>query len=104
MKVGSENVMLHLWDTAGQEEYDRLRPLSYPRSDLIFLCFSTISSVSFESVKSKWWPEVHHYIPNIPYILVGTKVDLREANEPDPNTGKCNPVNKEQVSVVFVLD
>lgn len=77
MKSEGGPVLLHLWDTAGQEEYDRLRPLSYPRSDVIFLCFSTISPVSWESVKTKWWPEVHHYIPNVPYILVGTKIDLR---------------------------
>jgi len=91
-----ETVLLHLWDTAGQEEYDRLRPLSYPRSDVILLCFSTISQVSFESVKQKWWPEVHHYIANIPYILVGTKIDLRETNTPDAHTGKVNPVSTEQ--------
>jgi len=98
MKHGKNNdtVLLHLWDTAGQEEYDRLRPLSYPRSDVILLCFSTISQVSFESVKQKWWPEVHHYIPSVPYILVGTKIDLRETGAADPHTGKVNPVSVEQ--------
>jgi len=98
MKHGKNNdtVLLHLWDTAGQEEYDRLRPLSYPRSDVILLCFSTISQVSFESVKQKWWPEVHHYIANVPHILIGTKIDLRELNTPDAHTGKVNPVSQEQ--------
>jgi hypothetical protein len=43
------------------------------------------------------WPEVHHYIPSVPYILVGTKADLRDINAPDPNTGKVSPVTKEQV-------
>jgi len=102
MKHGKNNdtILLHLWDTAGQEEYDRLRPLSYPRSDVILLCFSTISQVSYESVKQKWWPEVHHYIPNVPYILIGTKIDLRETNAPDAHTGKVNPVSTEQAQAL----
>ena len=33
-------VELALWDTAGQEEYDRLRPLSYPESDVVLIVFS----------------------------------------------------------------
>lgn len=33
-------IELALWDTAGQEEYDRLRPLSYPESDVILIVFS----------------------------------------------------------------
>jgi small GTP-binding protein len=99
-KYANESVLLHLWDTAGQEEYDRLRPLSYPRSDVILLCFSTISQVSFESVKSKWFPEVNHYIPGVPYILVGTKIDLRESNTADQHTGKVNPVTAEQAQAL----
>lgn len=89
-------VLLHLWDTAGQEDYDRLRPLSYPGADVVLLCFSTISRASFDAIKEKWAPEIHHYIPSVPKILVGTKVDLREAEAPDPNTGKFDPVSSEQ--------
>jgi len=96
----NEQILLNFWDTAGQEEYDRLRPLSYPRSDIILLCFSTISQVSFESIKQKWWPEVHHYIPDVPYILVGTKIDLRESKALDPHTNKFNPVSFEQGNAV----
>jgi len=92
MKRGGETILLHLWDTAGQEDYDRLRPLSYPGADVVLLCFSTISKASYDAVKEKWAPEVAHYIPSVPTILVGTKVDLREAQAPDPNTGKHNPI------------
>jgi len=96
MKRGGDTILLHLWDTAGQEDYDRLRPLSYPGADCVLLCFSTISKASYDAVKDKWAPEVTHYIPAVPTILVGTKIDLREAQAPDPNTGKFNPITTQQ--------
>jgi len=91
-----KKVLLHLWDTAGQEDYDRLRPLSYPGSDIVILCFSLVTEASFDSIKEKWYPEVDHYVKDVPTILVGTKVDLREAKAPDPGTGEFKPVSTEK--------
>lgn len=71
-----KTVELALWDTAGQEEYDRLRPLSYPDVDILLVCFAVDNEVSLENVKDMWFPEVNHYCPGIPIILVGTKSDL----------------------------
>ena len=75
-------VELALWDTAGQEDYDRLRPLSYPDTDVILMCFSIDSPDSLENIPEKWTPEVRHFCPNVPIILVGNKKDLRN----DENT------------------
>jgi len=80
VRVADKTVSLSLWDTAGQEDYDRLRPLSYPQTDVFLICFSVISSTSFSNVKTKWWPEVTHHCPT-DNILVGTKLDLREDPE-----------------------
>ncbi|KAL1886021.1 RHO4 protein [Ceratocystis pirilliformis] len=72
-----KTVELALWDTAGQEEYDRLRPLSYPETDLIFVCFAIDCPNSLENVLDKWYPEVLHFCPYTPLVLVGLKSDLR---------------------------
>ncbi|RYO95965.1 hypothetical protein DL765_011703 [Monosporascus sp. GIB2] len=72
-----KTVELALWDTAGQEEYDRLRPLSYPETDLIFVCFAIDCPNSLDNVLDKWYPEVLHFCPYTPLILVGLKSDLR---------------------------
>ncbi|XP_076175429.1 rac family small GTPase Mtl isoform X2 [Ptiloglossa arizonensis] len=50
MVVDGIPVSLGLWDTAGQEDYDRLRPLSYPQTDVFLICFSVTSPSSFENV------------------------------------------------------
>lgn len=76
-RPSGKTVELALWDTAGQEEYDRLRPLSYPETDLIFVCFAIDCPNSLDNVMDKWYPEVLHFCPYTPLILVGLKSDLR---------------------------
>ena len=79
MKVNEKEVELSLQDTAGQEDYDQLRPLSYPSTDVFLLMFSVVSKDSLDNVKSKWVKELRHFSPTVPIVLVGTKTDLREA-------------------------
>lgn len=76
--IGEDPYTLGLFDTAGQEDYDRLRPLSYPQTDVFLVCFSVTSPASFENVREKWFPEVHHHCPGVPCLIVGTQIDLRE--------------------------
>ncbi|KAL7715054.1 Rho-related protein racA [Entamoeba marina] len=66
--VDSKPINLGLWDTAGQEDYDRLRPLSYPQTDVFLICFSVVSPPSYDNVSSKWQPEVSHHCPKTPCL------------------------------------
>ncbi|KAI3697895.1 hypothetical protein L6452_30998 [Arctium lappa] len=86
--VNGHTVNLALWDTAGQEDYNRLRPLSYRGANVFLLAFSLINKASYENIYRKWILELRHYAPSVPIVLVGTKLDLREdmeylSNHPD---------------------
>jgi small GTP-binding protein len=75
--VDGKPVNLQLWDTAGQDDYDRLRPLSYPLTDVFLVCFAINTPGSFESVKNKWIPEIQQHAPGTPFIIIGMKMDCR---------------------------
>ncbi|GCE97476.1 Rho GTPase [Zygosaccharomyces mellis] len=69
-------IELALWDTAGQEEYSRLRPLSYSEVDMLLVCYAANNLTSLQNVEDLWFPEVTHFCPDVPIMLVGLKADL----------------------------
>eukprot|EP00689_Sawyeria_marylandensis_P003727 EC826328.1.p1 GENE.EC826328.1~~EC826328.1.p1 ORF type:complete len:224 (+),score=112.68 EC826328.1:31-702(+) len=71
------HIKLGLYDTAGQEEYDKLRLLSYPGTSIFLICFSLISAKTLDNIKEKWFPEVQKNSKGTPILLVGTKSDLK---------------------------
>ena len=73
----SREYHLALWDTGGGEDYWRLRPLSYPDTDIFLICFDIGKEASLENVRSYWEPEIRRHMPDTPWLLVGTKSDLR---------------------------
>ncbi|XP_074868520.1 rho-related GTP-binding protein RhoF [Carettochelys insculpta] len=79
--VGNKEVILNLYDTAGQEDYDRLRPLSYQNTNMVLICYDVMSPTSFDNVLIKWYPEVSHFCRGVPLILIGCKTDLRKDKE-----------------------
>ncbi|XP_028679989.1 rho-related GTP-binding protein RhoF [Erpetoichthys calabaricus] len=81
IKVGSKEINLNLYDTAGQEDYDRLRPLSYQNANLVMVCYDVTNPTSFDNILIKWYPEVNHFCRGVPVILIGCKTDLRKDKE-----------------------
>ncbi|KAI6001033.1 P-loop containing nucleoside triphosphate hydrolase protein [Pisolithus orientalis] len=69
--VDDQLVELSLWDTAGQEEFDRLRSLSYAETHVVMICFSVDNPVSLENVETKWIEEIVEHCPGVKLILVG---------------------------------
>lgn len=79
--IGDKNYTLALFDTAGQEGFDQLRPIAYPQTDVFLVCFSTVFPSSLVNIKNTWMSEIRKYCPSTPFLLIGTKVDLREDKE-----------------------
>ena len=75
---GNTHVTVNFWDTAGQDSYDKLRPLSYADSHVALLVFSVTSQTTLNNILAKWHPEFRHYCRKVPFILVGNKTDPME--------------------------
>ncbi|XP_037048227.1 cell division control protein 42 homolog [Bradysia coprophila] len=75
--IDDEPYTLHLVDTGSQEAYDCYRPFSYIDADVFLVCYSVVLPYSVDYVMEKWLPEIRHFCPNKPFLLVGTQIDLR---------------------------
>ncbi|NWH18732.1 RHOF protein, partial [Grus americana] len=102
LQVGSKPVKIHLWDTAGQEDYDRLRPLSYSNTNVVLICFDVTSPNSYDNILTKWYPEVNHFCKGIPVLLVGCKTDLRQDQEVlhKLQEGRLEPISYRQAKAM----
>lgn len=100
MKVNGTDYNLDLWDTAGQENFDRLRPLSYKDVDIYLICFAVCDVDTFDNVTFKWMPELNnHANGKETFILVGTKSDMRKhgSNADGSDAPGMTPVTAEQI-------
>lgn len=73
------NLALNWPSLTFQDDFDNMRPLCYPGTDVIVICFSVIHPTSLSNVKEKWLPEMRKHLPKVPIVLVGTKIDLRSS-------------------------
>ncbi|KAM4664084.1 rho-related GTP-binding protein RhoV [Discoglossus pictus] len=96
--VDGAPVRIQLCDTAGQEDFDHLRSLCYPDTDVFLVCFSVVNPSSFQNVIEKWIPEIRTHYPHTPVVLVGTQADLRDDVNVLINLSRCKvrPVTESQ--------
>ncbi|KAJ5414948.1 small GTPase Cdc42 [Penicillium cosmopolitanum] len=93
VRVGDQSYDLGLWDTYKPEEHDRLRQLSYPGTDVLLVCFS--GWPSFENVEI-WLDEIQYFCPGVPWLLIRTRVDLRNEQSSRANNGRGKQVTREE--------
>ncbi|KAL1934519.1 hypothetical protein VTP01DRAFT_6701 [Rhizomucor pusillus] len=79
--IDGQPVELSLWDTAGQEEFDRIRWMSYVDAHAVLICYSVDSRDSLENIPNRWLLEVSEYCPEAKILLVALKCDLRDNEE-----------------------
>jgi len=121
VSVTSIHISTRVCLVTGSDEYNQLRPLSYPGTDVFLVCFSIFSPESFYNVTKKvrislcfitsvtpasefglfvfqWVPEVRSACPDTPILLVGLKSDLRDKPEALESLRKngLEPITEEQ--------
>jgi len=72
-----QEIDLNVWDTSGSDSYGKIRPLTYDDVDVFIVCYAINSPISLENVRKKWIPEIRSHSRRTPFVLVGTKSDLR---------------------------
>lgn len=79
--INGKTKVLTVCDTAGEDDYNTLRPLSYPDADVFIVCYSVERVQSLKSVQEKWIPEIRRFCPDVPILVVGNKKDIRNDRE-----------------------
>ena len=98
VKIDEKLYTVALFDTAGQESFDQLRPVAYPQTDIFLVCFSVVYPSSLQNVQKLWINEIRKYCPHTPLLLVGTKCDLRNNRDEIEKLAKKKerPVTQEE--------
>ena len=76
LRVPGTDTRLMVRDTAGHDDYNRLRKLSYPGTDVFIVCFSFVDERSLLNINERWIPEIREHCPSAQVVIVGTKSDL----------------------------
>ncbi|XP_036613207.1 rho-related GTP-binding protein RhoN-like [Trichosurus vulpecula] len=101
-EIDKRRIELNMWDTSGVSYYDNVRPLAYPDSDAVLICFDISRPETLDSVLKKWQGETQEFCPNAKVVLVGCKLDMRTdlATLRELSKQRLIPVTHEQGSVL----
>ncbi|XP_051681662.1 rho-related GTP-binding protein RhoN [Oryctolagus cuniculus] len=101
-EIDQRRIELNMWDTSGSSYYDNVRPLAYPDSDAVLICFDISRPETLDSVLKKWQGEAQEFCPNAKVVLVGCKLDMRTdlATLRELSKQRLIPVTHEQGTVL----
>ena len=103
VSIAEETYNLVFWDDCGcGAPYDGLPPVPFPSASVYLVCFSVVEPDSYENIKECWVRDIKHHYPNTPFLLLGTKVDLRvdRATLDKLEKKKEKPVSKEEGEIL----
>jgi len=66
---------IDFWDTAGQEQFNKLHSSYYFQANACILCFDITRKITYKNLET-WYKEMRIYCPDIPVIVVANKVDV----------------------------
>eukprot|EP00092_Neocalanus_flemingeri_P003262 GFUD01003493.1.p1 GENE.GFUD01003493.1~~GFUD01003493.1.p1 ORF type:complete len:199 (+),score=67.11 GFUD01003493.1:72-668(+) len=105
LELGGRELSMNVWDTAGQEEYDNIRQLTYPNTDMFLVCFNSVNRITFDNLKNKWMLELNSHAPKVPKLLVGTMADRKNEKSLKnkmPTKSEINKLVKDFKMVGFI--
>ena len=70
-------IQFNCWDTAGQEKFGGLRDGYYIQSQCAIIMFDVTSRATYNNVSS-WHGDLVRMCENIPIVLCGNKVDIKD--------------------------
>ncbi|XP_032813809.2 rho-related GTP-binding protein RhoN-like, partial [Petromyzon marinus] len=101
-EIEKQRIELNMWDTSGAPYYDNVRPLAYPDSDVVLICYDVARPETLDSVLKKWRVESHEFGASTKVLLIGCKADLRADLQTllELSKQRCIPVTQEQGAAV----
>eukprot|EP01117_Protostelium_nocturnum_P000554 TRINITY_DN10624_c0_g1_i1.p1 TRINITY_DN10624_c0_g1~~TRINITY_DN10624_c0_g1_i1.p1 ORF type:complete len:193 (+),score=61.33 TRINITY_DN10624_c0_g1_i1:23-580(+) len=104
--VDGKEVEFFLVDVASRDEESKaLRFHTYPQTDVFLLCFSVVDKNSFDNISKEWAPEITQHCPGVPFLLVGTKIDLREESNAENSVSTESGISKaKEINAVKYLE
>lgn len=67
---------INVWDAAGQDHYEKMRPMYYRGAQGTILVYDVTNPISFKNL-TKWMTELEENLgAKVPVLMVGNKIDL----------------------------
>jgi len=70
----NEELLIDFWDTAGQEQFDRLHPSFYYQANSAILAFDVTRKITYKNLDT-WWKDFREYCPDVPAMCIANKID-----------------------------